>query len=91
MDGAAFEEVRLAGPFPATIEGSFEIFSIQDADGEDYYAFGYIDTEEGSVPAYTFGKVLEAAGMEEGGAARAKLGPFEDASQSYPILELRPL
>ena len=83
--------VSLTGPFPAAIEGRFEIAEISDAGGDDYYAVGWVETREGDVSVYALGQVLEAGGAQEGGQIRARVEEGEPGSESYRMVEVTKL
>ena len=93
--GADFEQApplaKLEGPWPAQVEGHFEIADISDAGGEDYLAAGWIETSDGDVMVHALGAVLEQGGVPEGGRVRASVRPAEAVADQFEIVEIRRL
>ena len=80
----------LEGPWPASVEGRFEIAEISDAGGEDYMAFGWIETSQGNLPVQVFGRVLKDGSAENGGNIHAQVRPARGVPDSYDIIMIKP-
>jgi hypothetical protein len=81
--------VTLEGPFPETVEGTFEITKIENQNERgDYLALGWIETDDGVVSVAALGSLLESARAGHGDVVLAQLKPSEARPTAYDIVEL---
>ena len=80
--------MSLQGPWPVEVEGQLEIAEISDAGGQDYCAFGWIETADGDVSVHALGGVLEAGRAADGGPVQARVRPADGMPKFYEIVEV---